>query len=185
MNIKKKFYVTLSVFVVIFAAVVFILFPYLLSKIQDSSQKLAKSKEEFAALQKKEQNIADLEKKYQQVKPGIDEIDASFISRDATPALIVSLENLARQTNNQYELRQIAEYNDAIQNNGLNSINFQISLIGSFPNMLEFVAYLENMPYLNEIDIFQIQRMGSDRSDQGIGKGEIGTNLNIKFFESP
>ncbi len=186
MDIKKKFYVTLAVFAVIFAAIVFILFPYLIGKIQNSSQELAKSKEDLATLQKKEQSIASLEKKYQEIKPGIDKINQSFVSNDDMLNLIIALENLAKQTDNQYEIKQIADMSrGAVASGDTKVINFQISLTGSFPNMLKFMAYLENVPYLSEVDILQIQRMGSDRSDQGIKTGQIGTNLNVKFFESP
>jgi hypothetical protein len=190
MNPKYKIYLTSIIFFIIFCAEVFGLIPFLLSKINFASADLAKKKQNFESIQKKAQQTTVAEDEYQAIKPRLDEINNSLLDRSRVLDFIMVLEKIARETGNQDEI--------SIANTGSNikkpadkkqsdeTMEFQVSLSGIFPDLIKFLSKVENMPYLNDIDNIQIRGYGGEGNGYGtegqLASNAIETTLNIKVY---
>jgi len=69
-----------------------------------------------------------------------------------------------------------------------NVLKFQISLWGSYPNLIKFLVYLENAPYLNNIDSLQIKRLSEKdinlaNESAGSQPGDVSGIINLSVYQ--
>lgn len=185
MDIQKRLYLNLAVSIIVFLLIISLVIPFLLGKIKQASTDLLKKREAFESWQKRQQDYVSLNKDYQAIKPELEKVNQSFLESDKILDFIVALEDSAKRSNNKYEIKVIEQSTDAGGKNGLTTISFQVSLKGTFSNLLHFLVYLEGLPYFNEITLLQIQRASSVSTEQEIGKGDISANLHIKTYFNP
>lgn len=112
-----------------------------------------------------------------------------FLDPDQSLNFIVAVENIVKRNNLHHEIR-ILTLSPAAQNKGTINQNpalpFQLTVWGSFPNLMRLLKDIENLPYFVEIDIFEIQHLGDMISpvlkSLNLGVGDIKTTLNIKVY---
>ncbi|MDP3764641.1 MAG: hypothetical protein Q8Q95_03405 [bacterium] len=92
-------------------------------------------------------------------------LDNSFVDKDKFVEFIEFIEAMARNTENSINLSNISE--------GDNIQNFKIVLGGSYSAAVNFIARLENSPYL-------VRLISISMSDAGVG-GQVKTNLDIQI----
>lgn len=99
-------------------------------------------------------------------EPRISEIQAAFAGAEKAIDFILALEQIAALTGNYQEKRE------TISPEQENILSFQVSLWGSFPNLIKFLAQLENMKYFVNVDSLTTRRIEErdlkDLIDKGI-----------------
>jgi len=102
---------------------------------------------------------------------------------------IMMIETIAQSTGNKQEVSVVKASNDKTSPKDTN-INLQITLKGSFPNLVKFLLYLENAPYFSEIKSLQLQGMTqkdieSLKEGKGIGlsSGDITSTLKVSAYQ--
>lgn len=180
MRDKTKIYIFSIIGVLILAIVIFLVIPLLVSKIKSASVSLAQQKEAFNNLEVKQRNFYEFNREYQQIKPDLGKIESAFIEEEKILDFIVALENIAKQSGNKYEIKVIERLAGGTEQGGAKSINFQISLKGSYPSLVRFLVSLEGMPYMNKVATLQIQRISLDK--QEFEAGNISSNIIINAY---
>ena len=180
MSEKNKIYAFALAVILLILAVVFLIIPLLVSKIKSTSISLAQQKEALNNLEAKQRNFYEFNREYQQIKPDLEKIDSAFVEEGKILDFIVALENIAKQSGNKYEIKVIERPAGGTEQGGAKSINFQISLKGSYPNLIRFLVYLEGLPYMNKVSTLQIQRISLDK--QEFEAGNISSNIIINAY---
>ena len=152
MDFNKKIYISLCLFTA--AALVFAFFVIhpLLTQIRENSSNFVLQKNSFAELQEREANFKKLKNFYQTYEQDLKRIDALFInSSDPVEftAFMEFLENDAKDCGLSIEILSLPV--KKAESDAWNFNNYQLSLEGSFSNVLKFLEKLENAPYLIEI----------------------------------
>jgi hypothetical protein len=157
---------------------------FITSKIINSSAQLAEKKSVMDATQKNWGEISLSQKDLQAIKPQLEKIDGSFISNNQPIEFINLLETLAQRTNSLFEINLMSLGADS--NKKENSILFQISLTGTFGNLMHFLNYLENMKYLVQIQSVDVSQVagGVARTNEGqeIPAGSVYSIINLKAY---
>ncbi|MEK7117764.1 MAG: hypothetical protein AAB861_03245 [Patescibacteria group bacterium] len=97
---------------------------------------------ELSSLSSKKVNLLQLKREAEDLKTYEDRIKSSFLTNDNAVDFIIFVENLARSTGNGVSIKSVSEENaDRYK-------SFRIELAGSYANLVNFIAQLENSPYL-------------------------------------
>lgn len=169
MNCKQKIYITSIASTIIIIALVLILVAPLAGKIKSLSVNLIEKKGLMSSYEKRGGDyLKNLKNKYIELEPQILKINKSFIDSGRVIDFILAVEQTAALTNNYLEIKEISssiEEKDRI-------LSFQISLWGSFSNLIKFLVQLENMDYFVDSSSLQITKIEEkslkDLTDKGI-----------------
>ena len=143
----------------------------LLNGIDKSAQELKTIKEDLVSVEKKRENLDKIKEKYSQWGPDLDKIDNLFVNSDEPLDLIKFWEETAESSGLLIDISSISS--QIIETDSLSrSLNFQVSLSGSFPNFSKFLNKIENSPYLTEIRNVSIART----------EEKVNINLAVKVY---
>ena len=198
MESKKKIYLGLGIMAVAFLLACFLLVPFLIKQIKAASQDLIIQQQGFEKSQKEQQNIFHWKRQYQSSKQEIEKVANSFISQEKLLDFVLALENIAQKSGNRCEIYvaeqktkelvisdEEGEKKENSKGESVEVVVFQVSLSGNFDGLVRFLAYLDNLSYLNEISSIQIQRINQENIEKGIRAGEISSVLNIRAYLNP
>ena len=110
-------------------------------------------------------------------------INNAFVNPEKAIDFIVAIEKVAASTNNYQEIKEVTSPK---KEEGV--LYFQISLWGSFPNLIKFLARLENMEYFIDAKSLQITRieekelMGLTDKEITVSAGDVKSIINIKTY---
>ncbi|KKR04141.1 MAG: hypothetical protein UT31_C0002G0010 [Parcubacteria group bacterium GW2011_GWF2_39_13b] len=180
MEIKRKIYILSGAVAIVFLIAIFWAVPFLIRQISRASSDLLGLGNDLAKIQEEQKNFGRFEKEYRAIKPEAEKISDVFIEKGKAIDFIIALEKIAQQSGNQVQI-QVMETKQELTEN----IDFQVSLWGEFSNLVKFIAYLDNLSYLNQVDVIQIERVNQDDSKRGIREGEISSVLQIRAFFEP
>ena len=180
MRAKIKIYIFFGIAVLILAVMLFMVIPYLFAKIKASSASLSQKKEIYNNLETKQKNFYQLNREYQEIKPGLEKIRLSFVDEERLLDFIVSLENIAKQSGNEYDIKVIEHRTGHTKNKETKAINFQVSLKGSYPSLIKFMAYLEALPYLTKVSALQAQRINFEKRAEEVSS--VNANVVIETY---
>ncbi len=94
------------------------------------------------------------------------------------------MEQLAKNTDNYQEIKEIS-----IAENDNKKLTFQVSLWGSYPNLIKFLAQLQNIGYFVEpvrLQIAKIQKqelIALENEGIAVSAGDIKSVLEINIYE--
>jgi len=180
MDIKKKIYILSGTIVVVLLMVVFWIVPFLIGQISQASSNFVSLQRDLIKIQKTQNDVEYQKKEYQAIKPEIKKITNVFLENGKAINFIIALEEIARQSGNQTEIQVMDQGKESEE-----SIVFQVSLWGKFSNLIKFMSYLENLAYLNQVEVVKIQRINQDDAEKGTTTGEISSVLQIRAFFAP
>jgi len=168
MNLKIKIFANTCIVILIFLGLIFLNFRVLLGKIK----KLSRSVEQQQLIiknpdfqQKYQEQINQLKTDYEEIEPKLSLLNQSLLSREKAVDFIQILEQAASANNLKQELRALPETK--------NNLNFSLDLIGSFPQFLRFLEYIENIPYLLQTSKVTIKALET---------GQIQASLEINAY---
>ena len=185
---QKKIFLILFISLIILAILSWFVVLPLINKVKTISQEYLSNQETFLRLSKKGLTIKDLKKNYQQSQPDLSKIEGAFLPSEEVVGFISTLETIAGQTNNIFEI-QLARPLAQEKIGEASSLDFRISLWGGFNDLLRFIAYLENNPFppyrLIGLESLTIQRLTEQRLaalSPSLEIGDIQGILSIKVY---
>lgn len=120
-------------------------------KTRSASRDFLQRNEELNALTAKKINLLQFQREGQKMEAIRGWVSDSFVTKESAVDFIVFIENAARDTANGVRIASITEESGRPK-------NFRLELVGSYPGLVNFLAYLENSPYLarpSRIDVNQ------------------------------
>lgn len=151
-----KFY-TLMAGVIVVALFINFVFWF---KTRSANRDFLQRNEELNMLTAKKMNLLQFQREGQKMEVIQDQVRNSFVTKDSAVDFIVFIENAARSTANSVKIAAITEESGQPK-------NFRLELGGAYPGLVNFLAYLENSPYLvrpSRIDVNQ----ASDAAQQSV-----------------
>lgn len=183
MNCKQKIYITSIASTIIIIALVLILVAPLVEKIKSLSVNLIEKKGLMSSYEKRGGDyLKNLKNKYIELEPQISKINKSFIDSGRVIDFILAVEQAAALTNNYLEIKEISSSTEE------KILSFQVSLWGSFSNLIKFLVRLENMDYFVDSGSLQITKIEEkslkNLTDKGImvSAEDIKSVISIKAY---
>ena len=188
---QKKLFLSLIIGLAGFTLFIgLIVFP-LMNRIKIASQECLNNQEILAKLDQRVSLLKELKKNYQDNEDNVLSLNNAFLNSKETIGLITTLETIANQTGNFFEIKSVSS--SLLDKEKIEEDNpclmLSIYLWGSFPELLNFLANLENIPYppyrLMEIDDLVIKRLAKEDLtfvDLDSGEGNLETILSIKVY---
>jgi hypothetical protein len=169
MDLKKKIYISITIFVIAAVLLVaFLIYPFAKS-INKDSEDLLSQKGRLALFKKEAENTEEALSFYKSRQLDLEKIDTLFIDPGNPIEFINFLEDNARASQLEIEIDSLqSSLTSPSQIKGAKiwpSLNFQLSVNGSFPNFSRYLDKLENSPYLLEV---------LDLSAKKLSKEEVG-----------
>ncbi len=170
MKSLQKIYLSLFCLVIIVVlSVVFLIYPFF-NQVRNSSQELVLEKSRLNALSFEKENFKNIEAVYKNYQGDLDKIDKLFVDSSFPVDFISFLEKNASSSN--VNLVKSSSLNKKSDEDPWPNMTFNLSLSGSFPNILKFIERIESAPYLIEITDFSTNKAGGQ---------ELKTSTNENF----
>ncbi|OGZ32300.1 MAG: hypothetical protein A3H00_03055 [Candidatus Portnoybacteria bacterium RBG_13_40_8] len=183
---SKKFFAILALGFIILAVFIWLFILPLLNKIKIVSQKYLDNQEIILKFKDRNSAIKDLKENYPGEKNDLSEVKGAFLPKEEAVDFISTLETIAKRTNNIFDI-QLAK--PPAGKEKISSFDFRISLWGSFNNLLDFIANLENEPYppyrligLENLTIKRLTDNDLETLEIGLAPGAIQSVLSVKIY---
>lgn len=110
----------------------------------------------------------------------------SLLAPEEDVKFIMALEDIARQNSISQEIG-VMNTQPVETGEKQNILRLQVFLRGAFPNFLKYLIYLENTPYLNDLESFRLSRLSVNDVEQnpsfkGLKTGDINASLIISVY---
>ena len=190
MNTQRKIYLTLVILAVVIIVLLFFLIRPLVAKVKAVSDNFIEKNNSLASFEERGTDyLARLRGEYLDIESQIPEINKYFLFPNKVIDFILAIEEIATLSNNYQEIKEVgspAPPTDGSKEEDI--LSFQISLRGNFPNLIKFLARLENMEYFIDIHSLQITRI-TEREQPGLEKegimvlvGDVKSTINIGVY---
>ena len=187
--IQKKFLATLIICLIIIVFFVYLIIIPLIDKIKENSEEYLSNQEILNRLDKREYVYKKLQKSYDEKNSELLVTEKILISDEETVGFIFTLEKLAEQTNNIFEIKTVSSFSPSEKKEEIPFLSLKMSLLGDFSTMLAFLSHLENNPYppysLIEISGVNIKKLAEKdlvNSEESLLLGSLETVLDIKVY---
>jgi hypothetical protein len=184
MDLKKKIYISITIFgIAAVLLVAFLIYP-LFQSINKNSEALLSQKGKLALLKKEVESTQGILSLYEDYQPNLEKLDALFVDPGNPIEFINFLEDNAKASQIVVEISSLqSNITSLSQSKGAkiwSSLDFQLSLNGSFSNFSKYLDKLENSPYLIEILDFSIKKREANSAEiQNLG---IGATLSLRVY---
>ncbi len=173
MNNHQKIYLTAGIFAIIIVLMVGFLICPMIREIKKNSILTTEDNQKLLSLKKIDIDyLKQIEFKYKKITEDLAMFKINLTEKQIID-FIVELENNAARTSNDLEIKS-AEYPI-----------FNLILTGSFENLMKFIGWIENNPYLISIESMQTRKLTEkdlfSRESELFSLGEIRTILQIKL----
>ncbi len=179
---QQKIYFLAGGLLTALVLVIFLAIIPLFNKFASQSYELAQKKQDAEVFYQNWQSLASVRQEYAKIKADLAAAKL-LLEPDATIEFIKTLEGLAQKTG----LRQEIALLDSPAAPAKKQLELQTTIWGSFPQVIKFMAYLENTSYLNEVQSLQIRRLQtSDLISQnisGLSSGDVQVIINLIVYQ--
>ena len=180
MDLKRKIYISILIFgAVTISLIAFLIYP-LFRDINKDSEDLLSQKGRLALFKKEAESTQEALSFYKSRQLDLEKIDSLFIDPGNPIEFINFLEDSARTSQMVVEISSLqSNITSSSQSNGAkiwSSLDFQLSVNGSFPNFSRYLNKLENSPYLLEILDLSAKKV-SKEGDGLMGMQSPGVNV--------
>jgi len=183
MTAKRKIYLTVLVFVSIFAVLItFGVLPQI-RELKKVSQNLVFQKNKLNLFQNQLASFEDFKKNYILYQPNLEKIKKSFIDPKIPIDFIEFLERESKKEGVQIKIYPLSV--SPAKTDPWKSIGFRILVGGTFPNCLRFLGKIEQSSYLFEIFQANIERIGKERQKrefENLSSGDVYFQILLKAF---
>jgi len=185
-NNLKKIFITLGATILIVFSLVFFVMKPLLVQVKHQSIKYQEKSLLFERRKELESYLRRLKADVKIAQERSLVFKGMLLDSDKTVDFIVRLEEIAIQTNNWQELSIPASKE---KKEKYPSQEFNVTLEGSFPNLIRYLVHLENMKWFVGVDSLKISRIQEESRlgkelPEGILPGDVQTNLGLRTFTS-
>lgn len=189
MQTQQRIYLTLAILAVIIILLLSFLIRPLTARIKAVSADFKEKNDSLASFEDKGTDyLARLSSEYSEIEAKISEINNYFLDSEKAIDFILAIEKVASLSGNYQEIKEVGSPASLTGGPVENSLSFQISLWGSFPNLVKFLAQLENMDYFIDINSLQISRIGErgmggpEKKEIMVVVGDVKSVINIKIY---
>jgi len=160
---KKTLIIFVAVLVLNIALAGAYLFAFNIVKIQ--SEKAAASTLALQAYQASGDRVAVMQRIIEDVKNDELELDRHFVTEDSVVDFIEAIESAG-------DVAGVDLVLSGLRKDGENELAFSISANGSFQSLMNFMALMENMPFIIDAERVSLSRQGADAT--GLVRGAWG-----------
>lgn len=185
LNHRQKIYIVTASFLAGIVLLLSLVALPIFYNIKSGGDELAQKRQTLESFLEEGRTLENAKKDYQKIQQELNALPALLPVKE-TIKFIMFVEQAARATNNQEEISVAAPAPTSQKKTEApkKSLIFQINLKGNFPNLMKFLAYLENAPYYNDINSVQIQRVNAQSTEQvGLKEGDINTLLKVTIYQ--
>lgn len=169
--------------------IIFLVTAPLIRQIKNDGLELSEKKQNIELLYQDWRILESSRQEYIKIENELNSLPA-ILPPDEALKFIMLIESIAQSTNNQQEVSAISGAGDKKEKEADQPLDFQITLRGSFPDLIKFLAYLENAPYYNEINSVQIKGLSArdlqsmqEGEGAGLRTGDILSTLKISIYQ--
>ena len=143
----------------------------LFSDIKKTAAFAEESKDRMISLETIDENyLEQVETDYQDISVNLDLVRNGLVDKSKAVKFFEALESIASSTNNELEI------------NASEFPTLTLNLVGSFPDFMKFLGWLENGYYFIKVDSINVNRVGEREGTESVAAGEIKTNLKITVY---
>lgn len=160
---SKKIYLTSSAFGLGIALTVGLIVAPLIRQISIDSRALFQKNQDTESFFQAWRDMENSKKDYEEIRQELEDKPALLTSQEAIK-FILAVEEFAQATQSHHTISMVQKTlspENQPKTSKQNTLDFQISLWGTFPNLIRFLIYLENAPYYNNVTSLQISRLTS------------------------
>lgn len=150
---KIKVFFKFYGFLGILAVAGFILILFFWFKVNSSSQDYVQKNEELNTLMAKRINLLQFKRGDEKMQAIAAKVKNSFVTQDNIVDFIIFAENSGKDTGNLIKIKSVLENPD----NQTKSLGIDFN--GSYPGLVNFLARLENSPYLVKINKLDLNKI--------------------------
>jgi|GEM_PF-519286 len=178
--LDKKPLVSLGVFLIIFLIFGFFVIYPLFTKIRESSNQLFLIKKDSILIEERNKQKMISEQKLSQLTPELEKIKNIFVDEETPVDFLLFLEKTAEEHQVLIDISLLSGTKK--ETLSFSSLNFKLSLEGSFSNCLQFLSKIETSSYLIEIENLSATRLRGIDPELGIFSNNVDLDLSIKVF---
>lgn len=176
----KKIYFFIGLFILLAALMAGLAIFPLIKMIKTESWELAHQKQLTNSFFENWEGLEKTKNDYEKINNELNSVTA-LLPSERIIDFIQTAENFALLTQNQQTIAILksgasTEAKKTPSANG-GVLNFQITLNGSFPNLIKFLACLENAPYYNDVSFLQISRPAQKTNSVAIDGQTLPNNI--------
>lgn len=158
MHGNKKILITSIIFgLIVFLLICFVVSPFL-KGIKEDSEEIVALKKDLILSQNRVNNFENVKESYANMESSIERMDGLFINPNIPIDLIEFWEKIAKDSGVSIEISPVSLKKG--ETDPWDSMGFQLTLIGSFPDFLEFLEKIETSPHLIEIQNLNVKKTG-------------------------
>jgi|GEM_PF-1424828 len=187
LTIQQKISLVVTGFLAVLGLIVFLVTTPLIRQIKNDGFELSEKKQNIELLYQDWRVLEESRQEYLKIENELNSLPTILPPGEALKFIMI-IESIAQSTNNRQEVSVIANASAKKENN--QPLDFQINLRGNFPNLVKFLAYLENAPYYNEINSVQIKGLSAkdlqslkEGEGAGLSTGDITSTLKISVYQ--
>lgn len=184
---KNKLYVQIGALVALMAAHAWGSL-FLFGLITQADMALGDAQKELASLSIRQEQIVSIAKEYEGAQQLFAPLKEHLLLPKERLRFIMLVEQLAAEAGVLHEISAADEAPVAATAQGLPLLYFNITISGSFPNVLRFMYLLENSQYYSAIEKMQVTHGGSLAAQQKTGTAaspdDVKAQLTVKVYTS-
>ena len=171
MDIKQKTYLISALFLVLIIILALGVIKPLMLEIKKASATAEESREKLLLLEKTDQDyLKQVESDYKEINDNLGLIKSGMIDSEEAVDFFMALEEIASSVSNKIEIKA-TEFPV-----------ITVNLMGTFPNLMRFLGWLESGKYFLDLDLVQIKRIGEGETVEGFSAGDVRTTVKINLY---
>jgi len=157
LNFEKNFYLAASIFALTILIVSGVLWQVLLTPLIEAKEEYKNNKTVILQLERKLDLSSELKKEFESITDNVNNIKKSVLASNDTLIFIEKLEEAGTNSQNTLLVKVAQEIVD--EEGKVTEINFDVTLDGSYNNLLSFLQELKKLPYLLSISNISISKL--------------------------
>ena len=180
MSISKKLYLVLLIFSVVLLLIWFFFLNPFLSSIKKGSREIKAAANSLILLDKRYQDFQSFKEQTAKVQPVFDKMNDSLVNHGAPIKFAEFLEKEAQEIGISLKISKILPRQQ--ESIFWGSIQFNLSLSGSFPRCLVFLKKLELSSYLIKIIDINISKPSKREMTGNLQPGDVTINVTTEVY---
>ncbi|OGZ33093.1 MAG: hypothetical protein A2V69_02780 [Candidatus Portnoybacteria bacterium RBG_13_40_8] len=171
MNTKQKISIISGLILLALTLIIFFAVRPIFLEIQKVSSMISQSRDKLLLIEKTDQDyFKQIESDYEEITSNIAIIKSGLIDENQAVGFFMDLEKTASLTFNKLEI------------NASNFPVLDLALIGSFPDLMRFLGWLEKGKYFLDVESLDIKQTSERETLLGFSSGDVRTSLKVKVY---
>ena len=184
-KVRQKTYFNILVFFFAVCALFYVGNFYLIETVKSLSLEIVGKKQKIEKLNRQSDEIDSIRTGYRYMQEKMDEVSGLVVNYPDIIDFIIEVENVAEKSEIELDI-SVSKKEMEYLNNDLSFVGYNIEAAGDFNNLMYFLAYLENLKYLNKVENIRIYYNDKSRKSiaglEEINSGKIVLNANLKVY---